>query len=82
VCWPTRNFLIERRQTSGIITDKDVEQALAMEHRLLMRNRRAPLVVDPHQSEDYLKWVSEMRMEACKRLKKFAETNWMPFPKC
>jgi hypothetical protein len=82
VCRSTRNFLIERKQVSGTITAKDVEQALAMEHRLLMRNRQAPMVVDPHQSEEYLIWVSKMRVEACQRLKKFAETNWMPFPKC
>jgi hypothetical protein len=84
ICGATRALLQERARQSGIgmVNQRDVQDALDLEHRLLMQNRRRPLVVDPHQAEEYHRWVGEMRQEACRRLNEFARREFMPFPRC
>jgi len=82
ICETTRKYLLDLQRKKIFLSQEDVDQALAMEHALLRRNRRAPLIVDPREGPKLEKWVMEMRLEAYKRLKRFAsQVSWMPFPR-
>jgi hypothetical protein len=69
------------------VTQEDANRAVDVEQRVLIRTRRnqpRPLgpgpIVDPHQSEEYWRWIAEMRRLARERIRDFAREHFMPFP--
>ena len=62
-----------------MITQRDVQDALDLEHRLLMQHNTDPPIFD---AQKRIRWIAEKRRLACTRLNAFARRNFMPFPDC
>ena len=54
-----------------MLEGNDVREAIGIEHRILLRTRTSPVVVDPHHAERYDRWVAELRIEARRRVLNF-----------
>ncbi|MCC6166643.1 MAG: hypothetical protein IT329_05385, partial [Caldilineaceae bacterium] len=62
----------DRQREHFMLSEDDVRDAIAVEHRTLLRACRLPFAyVDPHQSEEYWAWVTEKRLEARRRVLEF-----------
>jgi hypothetical protein len=64
----TLEFLRQRQREHFTLQPEDTREAIEIEFRLLRENRTPPPVVDPHQAEAYWRWISELRMEARRRV--------------
>ena len=76
----TLEFLQDRLRAHTFLTQADVNESVEVEHRVLLRTRRRPPLVDIHQAEDYWAWVTALRVEAHQRIRDFARDYFMPFP--
>jgi hypothetical protein len=85
ICAQTWEYLRDLQRKKVFLTQKDADEALDLEHRLLMKYKRPD---GPSRTNfdvrgpAWSKYVMKMRVEAYQRLKKFAsQVNWMPIPR-